>query len=226
MSEGTTHKHLKEIALLWMKIKVTDMVCSEVPFNNIRCIADVIGLNFKRKEVRVIEVKASKSDFLRDDKLFSEKTTYFNHTHYCYIMCPKNVILAEEVPYGYGLLWVDDFDNVLVVKKPKKNTKKLSTLFDTTWKITSKVLTNQMLFKDSNIDNRDETGGFFSRKSKIKMISFKCYFCKKTQKDLIDNTTTTQVICSCGETIELSKVKTREITGFNNKFIKKINKLT
>ncbi|MNN01383.1 hypothetical protein D3C81_1140000 [compost metagenome] len=201
------------------------MVCNEVDFYNAWSIADAVGLNFKRKEVRVVEVKATKGDFKRDTKLFGDKTSYFYHAHYSYIMCPTNVINIEDLPHGYGLLWVDEHDNITTVKKPIKNTARLKTLFDTTMKRTVKQLTNTYLYYEQNKENKDETNGKFSRNSNIKFISVRCPSCKKSMKDLIHKDKTKVIKCKCKAEIDLTKAKIREITGFNKNFIDKVNKL-
>ena len=221
MGEGVLHKELKDIAMRWMKKQVTDIVCPEVEFKNIKCIADVVGINFKRKEVRVIEIKSTRSDFIRDKKLFEEKTTYFYHSHYCYIMCPKNIINIDDIPYGYGLLWVDEYENIIIIKRPIKNKQKLKTMFETTLKNTAKKLTNLLLFSKENKEHKDETDGFFDKRSKIKMISIKCISCKKQVKDLINIEKNKAIHCKCGAILDLESNKYREITGFNKSFLKK-----
>lgn len=226
MAEGEIHKRLKQVALRYLKEKITDLVCTEVPFGNAYSVADAVGINFKREEVRIIECKATKKDFLRDKKLFGQKTSYFYHAHYAYIMCPTDVIQPEEIPYGYGLLWVDEHDNVTLTKKPFKNTARLKTLFKTTMRKTAKCLTNQLLFKDDNIENKDLTHAKYSRRAMIQLISTKCPICKKTEKYLIHIHNTKNIKCSkCSENIDLTKAKIREITGFNKKFIQEIKKL-
>ena len=60
---------LKIIGMKWLKEKVTDIVAREVKYKNIRSVADAVGINIKRKEVRIIEVKATKADYIRDEKL-------------------------------------------------------------------------------------------------------------------------------------------------------------
>ena len=226
MAEGEIHKHLKKVALYFLKSKVTDLIATEVEFYNSYSVADAVGLNLKRKEVRVVEVKSTKSDFIRDKKLFNDKTSYFYHAHYSYIMCPKNIIQPEDLPYGYGLLWVDEYDNIEVAKKPIKNNARLKTLFGTTLKRSCRSLTNTYLFHEENKDNKDETGGKFKRNSEIKFISVPCPHCRKHSKELIHINKTNTIKCGkCKGEIDLTKAKTREITGFNKSFIKKINLL-
>lgn len=225
MAEGEVHAHLKTVALKFLKEKITDLVAVEVPFGNAWSVADAVGINFKREEVRVVECKATKGDFLRDKKLFGNKTSYFYHAHYSYIMCPTDIIQPKEIPYGYGLLYVDEYDNITMVKKPIKNTARLKTLFKTTMKNTAKTLTNTTLYHKSNQENKDETQGKFSRNAKIKLIAVRCPGCKKYAKELIYEGKTTSIKCKCKYEIDLTKAKIREITGFNDTFIKKINKL-
>jgi len=148
--EGIVHAHLKIIAVNYLKTKVTDLVATEVKFINAYSIADAVGLNLKRREVRVIEVKATNADFIRDKKLFGAKTSYFVHAHYSYIMCPTGVIKPTDLPHGYGLLYVNDRDEIEIAKKPLKNTGRLKTLFDTTT-YTDNIPTNKKYldeFKD------------------------------------------------------------------------------
>lgn len=226
MAEGHVHKALKRLALHWLKERVVDLVANEVKFKNTKSIADAVGINLKRKEIRIIEVKATKEDFKRDHKLFDEQNTYYNHAHYSYLMCPEGIIKKEEVPEGYGLLWVDDYDGIKLVKRPNKNNNKLKTTFQTTLKRTARSLTNTHLFHEENKANRDETGGKFKRGSVIKFVSVPCPGCRKHAKELIKIGETESVICQkCKHSIDLNKAKIKEITGFNGAFIKKINDL-
>lgn len=146
MAESDIHKTLKKHALYYLKDKVTDVVANEVKFYNIKCIADAVGINLKRKEIRIIEAKASKEDFVRDKKLFGEKTSYYGHAHYSYIICPKDIIQPHEIPNGYGLLWMDG-ETIEVMKKPLKNNGKLKTKYETTLKRTVRRLTNSLLYE-------------------------------------------------------------------------------
>jgi len=147
MAESVKHKELKKHALYFLKDKVIDIVANEVKFNNIRCIADAVGVNLKRKEIRIIEVKVTREDFFRDKKLFAEKHSYFNHAHYSYILCPHELIQPHEVPSGHGLLWIDDQRVITVIKKPTKNTKPLKTRFETTLKRSVRRLSNSLLYE-------------------------------------------------------------------------------
>lgn len=227
MAEGEVHKHLKNLALYFLKEKVTDLIANEVEFANSHSIADAVGLNLKRKEVRVIEVKASKADFTRDTKLFGEKTSYFYHAHYSYIMCPREIIQPEDLPHGYGLLWVDKYDKIEVIKKPIKNTARLKTLFDTTLKRTCRALTNTHLFHEKNKADKDETKGLYSRDPVVKLIAVTCPVCKKRNEQLVGSDDI-EITCNkrgCKTIIELNKSKIKIVTGFNKMFFKKTDSI-
>lgn len=129
-----------------IKTKCTDLCSKEVKYRNIRSIADAVGINFKRKEVRIIEVKATKADYIRDKKLMDIEKSYYKHCHYFYIMCPDNIIQPEDVPKEYGLLWVNEANEVTVKRNPKKYTGRLKTMFDTSLKNTCRSLTNNVIY--------------------------------------------------------------------------------
>ena len=146
MAEGAVHKKLKIIAMAYLKKHCIDIVSAETKFRNIRSISDACGVNLKRKEVRVIECKASLSDYLRDTKLFTLEKSYFPHCTYFYIMCPTGVIPKEKVLKGIGLLYVNEDNSIDVIQKPVKN-KKLKTRFETTLKNACRSITNDLIFK-------------------------------------------------------------------------------
>jgi DNA-directed RNA polymerase subunit RPC12/RpoP len=96
-------------------------------------------------------------------------------------------------------------------------------MFDTTLKKTAKQLTNTFLFKEENSFNRNEIGNDFSKNSFAKLISYKCFTCKQRVKDLILSKDANFTNCTkCNSEIDLKKINFKIITGFNNKFFKKI----
>jgi len=146
--------------------------------------------------------------------------------HITFIMCPREVIKPIDVIQGIGLIWVDEYGNFELVKKPIKNTKKLKTLFDTTLKTAVKRMSNQLFFADSK-QYKDPTSGKFDRNADIYLVSAICPKCRKATHELINKVKTKEIKCSkCKENIELEKARVREITGYNKTFIKKINKLS
>ena len=223
MAETEMHAFLKRKALEFLKEKGQDVVVNECQF---KCgISDAVGLNYKRKEVRVVECKAVKSDYIRDKKLFTLDKSYYAESHYFYIMCPENIIQPEDVIKGIGLLWIDAYGNCIVKKKPIKNTKKLRSLFETTLKFAIKRMSNELFYKDEK-QFKDITAGKYERKADICLVSTICPKCRHSTKDLINKKTTAEMTCShCKETIDLSKAKVRDITGYNKTFINKLKSL-
>ena len=225
MAEGEMHFNLKRLGLEFLKKKITDLAANEVKFRNLKSIADVVGINLKREEVRIIECKATKEDFTRDTKLMSLEKSYYKHCHYFYIFCPEGVINIGDVPKEYGILHLDSYDNIILVQKPTKYTGRFKTQYKTTLKNSCRANTNRIVFQKDNKENKDLTAGRYEKNSKIKLISTKCPSCKKTERYLI-NVIDKNIKCSlCNGEIDLTRAKIREITGFNKKFIDEINKL-
>ncbi|OEU66205.1 MAG: hypothetical protein BA863_09185 [Desulfovibrio sp. S3730MH75] len=54
----------------------------------------------------LVECKTSRSDFLADKKKWFRRNPDMGMGMYRYMMCPKGMIKPEEVPEGWGLLYV------------------------------------------------------------------------------------------------------------------------
>ena len=186
MAEGEIHKKLKEIGLLFLKTKITDLCSNEVKFKNLRSIADVVGINLKREEVRIIECKATKEDFTRDTKLTNIEKSYYKHCHYFYIFCPEGIIDLKDIPKEYGVLYLDSYDQIIIARNPTKYKGRLKTQYKTSLKNSCRANTNKIIFQKDNKDNKDLTNHKYERNSKIKLISTKCPSCKKTERYLIN----------------------------------------
>ena len=145
--EGPIHKKLKAVGMKWLKEKCVDIAAREVKYKNMRSVADVVGINLKRKEVRILEAKATRADYIRDKKLMDLDKSYYKHCNYFYIICPKDVLQLDDVPKEYGLLWVDlDTLEIEIKRNPRKYTGRLKTLFNTSLKNCVKTITNDLLF--------------------------------------------------------------------------------
>ncbi len=116
MAEGKTHKKIKLHVAWWLKHKAGyDVVAPEVvcgPY-----LADLLALDTRAKKVGMVEVKASRSDFLRDKGLTAKwyERTMGKHLYgfypasadLVYLACPPELIRPEEVAPYYGILYVD-----------------------------------------------------------------------------------------------------------------------
>ncbi|GAE36144.1 hypothetical protein [Halalkalibacter akibai] len=225
--ESHIHKHLKKQSLYWLKEKMTDLCANEVKLfvRRKRLKADALGINIKRKEARIIEVKATRADFLRDEVLHANYG-YHHIAHYAYIMTPPGLLATEEVPNGYGLLEIDEFDKIIVKKRPVRNPKPILTL-DTLVKRTSQAATNALLFQELTKETKDVTEGEFAKGASVQLISATCPTCKKRRKYLV-NVDQLEVQCrsrSCKTQIPLQKARMHVITKYNEAFFKQLTKL-
>lgn len=227
MMESTLHEHLKTQALYWLKGKMTDLCANEVKLfiRRKRLKADALGINVKRKESRIIEVKVSRSDFLRDEVLH-EPYGYHAIADYAYLMTPVGLLSNDEIPKGYGLIEIDEFDTITVKKNPIRNPKPILTL-DTLIKRTGRAATNAVLFKDLSKETKDQTAGAFSKGASVHLISATCPTCKKRKKYLV-RTEQEGVPCSgrgCKKIIPLERARVHRITSYNEAFFKQLQSL-
>ncbi|WP_096435686.1 hypothetical protein [Alteribacter populi] len=225
--ESTLHEHLKLQSLYWLKGKVTDLCANEVKLfiRRKKLKADAVGINLKRNESRIIEVKVSRSDFLRDAVLHAPYG-YHAIADYAYLMTPVGMISTEEIPKGYGLLEIDDYDKIIVKKNPTRNPKPVLKL-DTLIKRTAQAATNAVLFKELSKETKDETKGAFSRNASVHLISATCPACKKRNKYLVgvDQEETPCKARKCQEMIPLHRARVHIITSYNEAFLKQLQSL-
>lgn len=177
MAEGPIHKKLKALSMKFLKEKCVDISAREVKYKNMKSIADAVGINIKRREIRIIECKATKADYVRDKKLLDIDNSYYKHCNYFYLICPIDILQLDDVPKEYGLLWVDLNTNEIIVKRnPKKYTGRLKTMFDTSLKNAVKANTNDLLFHyvypeyDIVIENKFSKGKLVKPKKAKKAV--------------------------------------------------------
>lgn len=65
----------------------------------------------------VVEVKTSRSDFLADKKK-PHRQDGKGMGNWRYFLCPENVIRVDELPSGWGLLWVNTRGHVKAIAGP------------------------------------------------------------------------------------------------------------
>ncbi|NJP38935.1 hypothetical protein [Alkalicoccus luteus] len=223
--ESTVHKHLKHQALLWLKDKMTDLCATEVKFmvKRRKRTADAVGINMKRKESRIIEVKATRSDFLRDD-ILRDELGYEAVATYAYLLTPTGLLAKEEVPTRYGLLEIDEYDRITVIKRPTKN-KSPKLKLETLIKRTGRAATNAFLFQQETKLSRDETDGVYRKDPVAVMVRATCPDCKKRRPYLLSpeaaHVTCTQK--SCGRTFELNRARPYQTAAYNEAFMKKLH---
>ena len=117
-----THGEIVDIAAKWLKnhkennigIHNCPLVLKEfVALTAYGETPDVIGWSYCCSVL--IEVKASREDFLRDKKKRHKKFSngMGEKKFYC---CPANLIKPEELPEGWGLLYVNEKKKIEIVK--------------------------------------------------------------------------------------------------------------
>jgi hypothetical protein len=79
----------------------------------LRMDAIAMAKSWKRPNVTAFEVKISRSDFLRDNKWH----LYADYCNYLYMVCPKGMIQANELPDIAGLMYYDPEIEKIVVKR-------------------------------------------------------------------------------------------------------------
>lgn len=109
MQKKITHQELVDIAHKWVLKKTS---CG-VAFKELRTCAsngetpDVIGFGAWCHSV-LVECKASKSDFLADKKKSFRKDPSLGMGTQRFYCCPAGMISKEEIPEGWGLVYVND----------------------------------------------------------------------------------------------------------------------
>ncbi|MGJ9385514.1 hypothetical protein [Salipaludibacillus sp. CF4.18] len=225
--EGPLHKYFKQQSLYWLKNKMTDLCANEVKLyaRRKKLKADALGINFKRKESRIIEVKISREDFLRDEVL-AASYGYHAIADYAYLMTPVGLLSKEEIPIGYGLLEMDEFDTIKVRRNPTRNPKPILKL-DTLVKRTARAATNAVLFQELTKENKDLTDGAFSKEALAHLVRATCPLCKKRKMYLI-HSNQEFVVCesrTCKNDIPLLKARVHTMTSYNENFLNELEDL-
>lgn len=99
---GDLHQKLVERGARWLKRKGFGVVATEITVAGIAEQSDAIG--FRGQCSAVLEAKATRSDFLADRKK-THRTSGGLGT-YRFFICPHALILPEDLPPRWGLLWV------------------------------------------------------------------------------------------------------------------------
>jgi len=102
---GLTHSDLVKRAEKWLRAFGCKVVLAEFhAVTNNGEIPDAIAWKFGASVL--IECKASRSDFLSDKQKCFRKAPELGMGRYRFYMCPPHVIEKEDLPDGWGLLWV------------------------------------------------------------------------------------------------------------------------
>ncbi len=96
------HKALVSLGIRWLKRRCSIVFFEFATTGNES--PDIIGWGSGFSTL--VECKASKADFLRDAKKLTRKHPYLGMGQHRYYLCPWGLIETQELPKGWGLLWV------------------------------------------------------------------------------------------------------------------------
>lgn len=123
-----SHDDLTKIGIRWLKRgahkdgrhkcgPACSFVASEVKAGYSGEIVDALGFRTgDGMETVLVEAKTSRSDFLADAKKPHRNGMAAGTGNYRYYLCPEGLIELDEVPKGWGLIWVGRRNAVEVVK--------------------------------------------------------------------------------------------------------------
>ncbi len=110
------HKELVEIAYNWV-LKSTSCGVAFKELNTLCSngeIPDVIGFAGWGHSV-VVECKTSRSDFLADKKKLFRQNPNLGMGSQRFYMCPTGIITINDLPNGWGLIYVNDKGKTRVI---------------------------------------------------------------------------------------------------------------
>lgn len=108
------HKQLTARGARWLRQKGFGVIASELVTHRPGEQADVIG--FRSTCSGLIEVKVSRSDFLADRRKPHRQSGGLGN--YRFYLCPPSLILPEDLPERWGLLYAEPRRIVEVVRPP------------------------------------------------------------------------------------------------------------
>jgi hypothetical protein len=119
--KGLTHTILVSKGVKWLRAQGGKQWSAPVVFGEMVAsgneIPDVIG--FSSGGSCLIECKTSKSDFKRDKKKMFRSVPQMGMGKYRFYMCPTGLIEKNELPDGWGLIYVNEKGGVKLIVKPK-----------------------------------------------------------------------------------------------------------
>ncbi len=122
-----SHSDLIEVAYAWvLKSGSCGVAFKELNTLTSSEYPDVIGFGSWGHSV-LLEVKTSRSDFQADKKKAFRKNPVLGMGSQRFYLVPKNLITIEELPAGWGLIYVDEVLKTRCVHNPFKANKNLFT---------------------------------------------------------------------------------------------------
>jgi len=112
------HDNLSSLGVKWFKRQGFPVVATEINAAGSREQADVVA--FRSSCSAIIEVKVSRPDFIADRNKPERQVDGAGLGVYRFYLCPAGLILPEELPSRWGLLYAE-IGKVVEVIKPQGN---------------------------------------------------------------------------------------------------------
>jgi len=118
-----THAPLVERAAAWLRSKQNCTIVFAEMVTYAPSTPDAIG--WASGFSRLVEVKVSRGDFFRDRKKVAHRRPESGMGRRRWYMTPAGLVRAEEIPPGWGLVYVDGQKCVVVVEAPSRELEQL-----------------------------------------------------------------------------------------------------
>lgn len=121
MKKKLTHKELTKIGKKWLKNQKGKFWACGVIFTELVTLnmetPDILGLS--SNGTTIIEVKASRADFLRDKKKPFRRYPDMGMGGYRFYLCPTDIIKEKDLPEKWGLVYVNEKGKPRIIVKPE-----------------------------------------------------------------------------------------------------------
>lgn len=117
MTKQFTHKQIVDIGYRWLlKHSSCQFAVKEFSFSS-RTGEQPDVLGFWQNASVLLEAKVSRADFLCDKKKHFRINPELGLGRYRFYICPAGLIQIDELPFNWGLIWVDEKGFAQCVKK-------------------------------------------------------------------------------------------------------------
>lgn len=106
IKEALSKKH-------WDEFFMTEVKTGASMYSWKQIDALAIYKSWTHQRIVAYEIKTSRSDFLRDNKM----NTYLEYCHELYLICPQGLILPTELPVEFGLMYYNPKTKKIVTRR-------------------------------------------------------------------------------------------------------------
>jgi hypothetical protein len=120
MSRSDLHKRMQHHSAKFLSTR-SDIVSMEISAEKfgVSSVYDVLGVDLEKQNIWTVEVKTSKEDFTRDEKLLVDSGTYLEQSNFSFVCIPNNTIDLDEIPAPIGVLYY--YRNTVPIKYIEKD---------------------------------------------------------------------------------------------------------